>query len=65
MTCTFTNVKMSTIERMEIRGNMKLCMYLGKTPTKTYKMLQMAKGRVRVFLMAQRFSEGQLASNYS
>ena len=64
------NVKMSTKERMEIRENIKLCTDLGKTPTKTYMMLQMAKGerkvsRALVFKWHKRFSEGRLVSNYS
>ena len=60
-----TNVKISTKECMEIRGNIKFCMDLGKTPTEMYKMLQMAKGehkvcRAFVFEWNKWFSEGQL-----
>ena len=69
-TCTLINVKMSTEERMEIRGNIKVCMNRGKTPTKTYKMLQVAKGeckvnRALVFKMAHSVFRGRLASNYN
>ena len=52
---------------MEFRGNIKVCTDFGKTPTETYKMLQMAKGehkvcRALVFKWNKRFLEGQLRS---
>ena len=65
MSCTLTNVKTSTKERMEIRGVIRACMALRKTPTETYKMLQMAKDEHKVctllvFKWNKRFPEGQL-----